>query len=160
MLENEWKEIMPDRPFVYKFIDESFDKLYQSERRTEKLIMIFSAFAIVISLSGLFGLLSLISLIRKKDIGIRKVLGASVEGIVFIITKEFILIVIAANVVAWPIAYYVINKWLQDFAYRIELSWWMFVLSGLIALLIALITVGYQAIKAAVANPIESLRYE
>ncbi|MCK9212417.1 MAG: FtsX-like permease family protein, partial [Ignavibacteriaceae bacterium] len=125
-----------------------------------KLIMIFSAFAIVISLSGLFGLLSLISLIRKKDIGIRKVLGASVEGVVLLITKEFILIVIAANVVAWPIAYYVMNKWLEDFAYRIELSWWMFVFSGLIALMIALITVGYQAIKAAVANPAVSIRYE
>ena len=160
MLGNEWKEIMPDRPFVYKFIDESFDKLYQSEQRTEKLIMIFSAFAIVISLSGLFGLLSLISLIRKKDIGIRKVLGASVEGIIYMITKEFILIVIAANVVAWPIAYYVMNKWLEDFAYRIEISWWMFFLSGLIALVIALVTVGYQAIKAAVANPAESIRYE
>ena len=160
MLENEWKEILPDRPFVYKFIDESFDKLYQSERRTEKLIMIFSAFAIVISLSGLFGLLSLISLIRKKDIGIRKVLGASVESVVFMITKEFIQIVIAANIVAWPIAYYVMNKWLEDFAYRIELSWWMFVLSGGIALLIALITVGYQAVKSAVANPAESIRYE
>ncbi len=160
MLENEWKEIMPDRPFIYKFIDESFDQLYQSERRTQKLIMIFSALAIVISLSGLFGLLSLISLIRKKDIGIRKVLGASVEGVVFTITKEFILIVLAANLIAWPLAYYVIDKWLEDFAYRIQLSWWMFALSGLIALLIALITVGYQAIKAAVANPVESLRYE
>jgi putative ABC transport system permease protein len=160
MLENEWKKIMPDRPFVFNFIDESFDKLYQSERRTEKLIMIFSAFAIVISLLGLFGLISLISQIRKKDIGIRKVLGASVESIVFMITKEFILIVTAANVIAWPIAYYVMNKWLEDFAYRIELSWWMFALSGIIALLIALITVGYQAIKAAMANPVDSLKYE
>ena len=160
MLENEWKKIMPDRPFIYKFIDESFNKLYQSEQRTEKLIMIFCAFAIVISLLGLFSLISLLSQTRKKEIGVRKVLGASVESVVFMITKEFLIIVTAANIVAWPIAYYFMNRWLQDFVYRINISWWMFILSGGIALLVALATVGFQAIKAATANPVESLRYE
>ncbi len=160
MLENEWKEIMPDQPFIYKFIDESFDKLYQSERRTEKLIMIFSAFAIIISLLGLFGLISLLSQTRKKEIGVRKVLGASVEGIVFMITKEFVMIILTANIIAWPIAYYFMNKWLQDFAYRIDINWWIFVLSGGIALLIAFLTISVQAIKAATANPVESLKYE
>ncbi len=160
MLENEWEKIMPDQPFIYKFIDESFDKLYQSEKRTEKLIMIFSAFAIIISLLGLFGLISLLSQTRKKEIGVRKVLGASVEGIVLMITKEFVMIILAANIIACPIAYYFMNKWLQDFAYRIDISFWVFVIAGGLALLTALTTLSFQAIRAATANPVESLKYE
>lgn len=160
ILEKEWGKIMPGKPFIYKFIDESFDNLYQSEQRTEKLIIIFCAFAMIISILGLVSLISLISQTRKKEIGVRKVLGASVSGIVFMTIKEFILIILASNIIAWPVAYYFMNKWLEDFAYRIDISWWTFVLAGGIALLIALVTVSYQAVRAAIANPVEALRYE
>jgi putative ABC transport system permease protein len=160
ILEKEWGKIMPGKPFIYKFIDESFDNLYQSEQRTEKLIIIFCAFAMIISILGLVSLISLISQTRKKEIGVRKVLGASVSGIVFMTIKEFIIIILASNIIAWPVAYYFMNKWLEDFAYRIDISWWTFVLAGGIALLIALVTVSYQAVRAAIANPIEALRYE
>jgi len=159
-MQKSWIEIFPQSPFEYFFFDNHLDKLYKSEIKLVSIFNWFSGLAIMISCLGLIGLTSISVVKKNKEIGIRKVLGASVEGVVFMITKEFILIVIAANVVAWPITYYVMNKWLEDFAYRIEISWWMFVLSGGIALAIAIATVSMQAIKAAVANPVDSLRNE
>ena len=122
--------------------------------------MIFTFLAIFIACLGLFGLASYIAELRTKEIGVRKVLGASISGIVFSLSKEFLKWIIYANLVAWPIAYYFINKWLQSFAYKINISLWMFALAGGIALVIAFVTVSFQAIKAATANPVDSLRYE
>ena len=109
---------------------------------------------------GLFGLVSFMVVQRTKEIGIRKVLGASVSQTIILLLKEFVALVVLANIIIWPLAYYFMNKWLQDFAYRIDISWWMFALSGGIALLIALATVGFRSIKAVIANPVKSLRYE
>ncbi len=160
LLETEWKQIMPKQLFKYKFIDESFDRLYRSEQNTEILILVFSAFAMIISLMGVFGLLSLISQTKRKEIGVRKVLGASVPGIVYMIIKEYIYIVIGANVIAWPVAYYIMTQWLQEYAYRIPLSWDLFVYPSLFTLLIALVTIISQATRAALTNPVDSLKYE
>ncbi|MBA4319210.1 MAG: hypothetical protein C0412_12485, partial [Flavobacterium sp.] len=155
-----WAKFFPQYPFEYNFLDESIDKMYKSEEKYSQVISTFSVVALFIACLGLFGLASFVTELRKKEIGIRKVLGASVNDIIHIISGEFAILVMIASIIAFPIAYYFMYKWLQDFAYRIVLSWWMFVLSGGIALLIALLTVGYQAIKAATANPVEALRYE
>ncbi|MGE5400524.1 MAG: ABC transporter permease [Ignavibacteriales bacterium] len=159
-LEREWKKIMPDRPFIYNFVDESYDKLYKTEKRTGSLLLIFCTLAIIISSFGLFNLISLIAQTRKKEIGIRKVLGASVSNVVVMITREFIIIILAANIIAWPVAYFAMNSWLQDFAYRITLSPWPFIFSALITLFIAIVTLSYQALKAAITNPVQSIKYE
>lgn len=116
--------------------------------------------AVVIACLGLYGLAAFSAEQRTKEIGIRKVLGASVKNLVGLLSKEFLRLVIIANIIAWPLAWYAMNQWLQNFAYRINIAWWVFVLAGGLALLIALLTVAYQAIKAAVANPVKSLRYE
>jgi putative ABC transport system permease protein len=155
-----WAKFFPQYPFEYKFLDESIDKMYKSEERYSQVISTFSVVALFIACLGLLGLTSFVTELRKKEIGIRKVLGASITNIIQIISGEFAILVIVANIIAWPVAFYFMNRWLQDFAYRINISWWIFILSGGIALMIALITVSYQAIKAATANPIESLRYE
>jgi putative ABC transport system permease protein len=126
----------------------------------ETIFKYFSFLAILIASLGLFGLASFSAAQRTKEIGIRKVLGATVADITLILSREFVMLVIVSNVFAWPIAYYVMNKWLQSFAYRVDFSWWVFVLAGLIALAVALMTVSWQAIRAALANPVESLRYE
>ncbi len=160
IVENIYHKQYPDREFGTHFFDEEIDKLYQSERRTGSLFGYFSLLAIFIACLGLFGLVSYVSESMTKEIGIRKVLGASVANIVSILTKDFVVWTLTANIIAWPVAYYFMNKWLQDFAYRIDLSWWMFALSAGIILLISLATVSFQAIKAATANPVESLRYE
>jgi putative ABC transport system permease protein len=155
-----WQSVFPSRPFEYQFVDAEYEQQYSADFQMNSLFKWFAGVAIMIACLGLLSLVSF-SIVRKlKEVGIRKVLGASVWQILLLITKEFIKWVIVANLIAWPIAYYLMNKWLQDFAYRIELSWWMFALSGGIALLIALATVSYQAIKAATANPVESLKYE
>jgi putative ABC transport system permease protein len=158
--EDKWEEFVPNRPFRYRFLDESIDAFYQNERRIGKIFRYFTALAISIACLGLFGLSSFTAERRTKEIGIRKVLGASVSGILLLLTKEFVKWVIIANLIAWPVAWFIMDKWLQNFAYRIPISWWMFVLSGALALVIALMTVSFQAIKAATANPVESLRYE
>lgn len=155
-----WKNILPDYPLDYSFLDERIDNIYKSDTNFASLVNLFSALAVIIACLGLFGLMSYITEQRTKEIGIRKVLGASVGDVLLVTTKQFIVLVIASNIFAWPIAYYLMGKWLQDFAYRIEITWWMFALSGGIALIIALATVSYLAIKAALANPIKSLRYE
>jgi putative ABC transport system permease protein len=134
--------------------------LYKSDEQFQSIINIFSIIAIFVACLGLLGLVSISVNRRTKEIGVRKILGASVDSIVFILISEFLKWVTLANIIAWPLAWYAMNKWLQDFAYRIDISWWMFALSGGIALLIAIATVSFQAIKAATANPVESLKYE
>jgi putative ABC transport system permease protein len=159
-IENIWQEIEPAHPFSYVFLDESFDRLYRSEQRMGQIFISFTLMAIFISCLGLFGLASFTADQRTKEIGVRKVLGASISNVVVLLSRDFTKWVILANVVAWPVAYLVMNKWLQNFAYRIGLAIWMFVLSGVIALFIAILTVSTKALKAAVANPVDSLRYE
>jgi putative ABC transport system permease protein len=158
--ENKWKSMAQDKPFNYRFMDESFDEMYKAERNIGLTAVVSALFAVLVACLGLFGLSIFMSQQKTKEIGIRKTLGASVPVILLLLMKEFLKWLILANLIAWPIAYYFMNKWLEDFAYRIDISWWMFVLSGGIALVIALVTVSFQAIKAAIANPVESLRYE
>jgi putative ABC transport system permease protein len=159
-IENIWRDLEPAQPFPYVFLDDSFDRLYRSEQRMGQIFISFTLMAIFISCLGLFGLASFTADQRTKEIGIRKVLGASVSNVVVLLSRDFTKWVILANVVAWPVAYLIMNKWLQNFAYRISLAVWIFVLSGVIALLIALFTVSTKALKAAVADPVDSLRYE
>lgn len=160
ILKSVWEKYVPDCPFEYIFLDEHFENLYRSEQRISNIITTSSLLTIFISCLGLLGLISFSVQSRTKEIGIRKVLGASVPGIVFMLSKEFLKWVLIANVIAWPMAYYAMNKWLRNFAYKIDLSWWIFALAGALALFIALMTVNFQAVKAARANPIEALRYE
>ncbi|MBA3675158.1 MAG: ABC transporter permease, partial [Chitinophagaceae bacterium] len=159
-LQAKWKSLIPHRPFEYTFLDENYNKLYNAELRTGKVLNIFSAIAIILACLGLFGLSTFAIQQRTKEIGIRKVLGASVSGLIALLSKDFLKLVIIAIVIALPIAWYFMNNWLQDFAYRVNISWWIFILSGAAALLIALITVSFQSIKAALANPVKNLRTE
>ncbi len=159
-IENKWKQFAPGAPFEYSFLNDDFNSLYNNEKQTEQLFLIFSSLAIFIACLGLLGLASYIAERRTKEIGIRKILGASVARIVFSMSGEFVKWVILANIIAWPVAWFFMNKWLQSFAYRIHISWWVFALAGGLALIIALLTVSWQAIRAATANPVESLRYE
>jgi putative ABC transport system permease protein len=133
---------------------------YRAEVRWGKIVGYASILAIFIACLGLFGLATLTAAKRIKEIGIRKVLGASAVGLAGLLSKDFVKLVLAANLIAWPVAWHIMNKWLQNFAYRIDISWWVFVLAGGLALGIALLTVSTQAIKAALANPVEALRYE
>jgi putative ABC transport system permease protein len=159
-IRNKWEEIFPDQPFEYNFLDEIFNSQYKSDQQFGEVFGLFTFLAIIISCLGLFGLAAYTNLQRTKEIGIRKVVGASFQNILVMLIKDFTKWVLMANIIAWPVAYYFMSKWLQDFAYRINISWWMFVLSGGIALTIALATISFQALKAATANPVESLRYE
>jgi len=155
-----WGSINPISPFEYHFLDQKYDSLYRKEKKIGTILNAFTLFAIVISCLGLFGLASFLTEQRTSEIGIRKVLGASESGIVFLLSKQFTKWVLIANLFAWPAAYFVMKEWLKSFAYRINIGIWVFVLSGMLAVGIALITVSYQALKAARANPIDSLRYE
>jgi putative ABC transport system permease protein len=159
-IEKTWKEFSPGFPFEFHFIDDLVDSQYKNEERLAKTIGYFAALGIFIACLGLFGLASFLAEQRKKEIGIRKVLGASMGGILMLLNKEFSRWVLVSNVVAWPVAYYALSKWLADFAYRTNIDVGPFLLSGILALAIALMTVGYQSIRAALANPVESLRYE
>ena len=159
-LKQEWSKLMPAFPFEYHFVKDMYRESYKAEEQLLKAILTFATIAIILASLGLLGLTALISVQRTKEIGIRKTLGASVASILFLMSKELMLWVIIATVIAQPIAYYFVIHWLYNFPYRIELTWWMFVLSGGIALLIALATVSVQAIKAATANPVKSLRYQ
>ena len=160
VIESKWKEMIPGRPFSYQFLDEAFNKQYVNEDRFGKLFFNFSILAILISCLGLLGLSSYSTLQRTKEIGVRKILGASVSNITTLLSKEFVKLVLIALVIASPIAYWGMHTWLQSFAYRINIHWWVFMVAGLIALFIALFTVSFQAIKAAIANPVKSLRTE
>ncbi|MBA2249030.1 MAG: ABC transporter permease [Chitinophagaceae bacterium] len=155
-----WKDMAPGIPFSYRFLSDSFDHMYKAEQRVGKIAMIFSVLAIFIACLGLFGLATFIAEQRTKEIGIRKVLGASVKGIVEMLSRDFIKLVIISFIISAPLAWFIMNKWLQDFVYRINLSWWIFGIAGISALSIALFTVSFQAIKAAIANPVKSLRTE
>jgi putative ABC transport system permease protein len=158
--EHEWRRINPGHPFEYIFVDRKIASMYQSETRLSRLFSIFTAIAIYIACLGLFGLASFTVAQRTKEIGMRKVLGASVGGIIVILSKEYVKWVILANVFAWPFAYYFMRRWLAGFAYHINLHILSFLASGILALLIALLTVSGQTFKAAAANPVDSLRYE
>jgi len=160
LLENKWKELDSTGTFNYAFLDDSLDGQYRAEERLGKIFTYFSLFAIFIASLGLFGLASFTAEQKTKEIGIRKVLGAPVSGIVLLLSKEFTKWVVVANLIAWPIAYFLLQNWLQNFAYRISIGIGSFLLAASLALLIALITVSYQSLKAALANPIESLHYE
>ena len=159
-LKAQWREIAPNTPFDYFFLDDDYDKLYRAEQQIGKLFGLFSLFAILIAGLGLFGLVSISVQQRTKEIGVRKALGASVSSIVLLLSKEYVLLVGVANIVAWPIAYYAMNRWLENFAYRVDPAISTFALGGLLSLSIALLTVGYKTCKASLANPVDALRYE
>ncbi|AYL94840.1 ABC transporter permease [Mucilaginibacter celer] len=156
--QNVWNKFVPEQPFEYSFIDDGYNKLYHAEQRSSTLIASFATIAIVISAMGLLGLVAFAAEQRVKEIGIRKVLGASVQSIIRLLSADFLKTVLIANLIAFPVAWYMMNKWLQDFAYRINISWWIFAVAAIVALLVALLTVSIQSIKAALANPARSLR--
>ncbi|HXB44779.1 MAG TPA: ABC transporter permease [Puia sp.] len=158
-IEKEWKSIS-DYPFEYNFLDQTIDKMYEADMRWQAIIQASCFFAVFIACMGLFGLSAINAINRTKEIGIRKVLGASVKDIVATLSSGFLIMVSGSIIIATPVAWWVMNKWLEEFAYRINISWWMFAIVGASALLIALVTVSYQAIKAGVANPVNSLRSE
>jgi putative ABC transport system permease protein len=159
-VEHTWKSMVPGQPFNYTFMDADFNNTYNAEQHTGKLFITFAIFAIFIGCLGLFGLVTYAAEQRTKEIGVRKVLGASVGSIVAMLSKDFAKLVLIASVIAFPIAWWAMNKWLESFAYRTHISWWVFVIAGLTAIIIALITVSFQAVKAAIANPVKSLRAE
>jgi putative ABC transport system permease protein len=160
LLEKKWKELDPNRPFNFLFLDDSFDSLYRQEEKLKTITFYFSFLAVLIGCLGLFGMASFTAEQRTKEIGIRKVLGASVPGIVRLLAKDFVQLVLVANLIALPVAYFAMNRWLQSFAYRMDIHPLIFALAAGISLSIALTTVSYQAIRAALANPVDSLRYE
>lgn len=159
-LEKTYKTLNPKFPFTYRFSNLEFDKLYRSEQVVSKLANYFAFLAIFISCLGLFGLASFTAEQRTKEIGVRKVLGAGVHNIVSLLSTNFLKPVIIAMFVAFPIAWYVMSRWLQDFAYKIDIEWWMFAIAGLLTIVIALLTVSYQSIRAALTNPVKGLRTE
>ncbi len=159
-IEAAWKTAYPEGIFSYKFLDEQIDSFYKAEERLFTLFKIFSGLAMLISCLGLWGLATFAAQSRTKEIGIRKVLGASVNKIMLLLSKDFLVLVLISLVVATPLAWYGMNKWLQNYAFRTEITWWVFGIAGVMAVMIALITVSFQAIKAAMSNPVESLRSE
>lgn len=159
-IQNEWKKIEPSIPFEYEFFNSRLASLYRNEERMMQMFGYFSILAIFIACLGLFGLASYTAEQRTKEIGVRKALGASIPGIVIMLSKQFTRWVLLANLVAWPVAFYLMNKWLQSFAYRIDIGIWVFIISAILSFLIACITVSYQSIRAARVNPVNSLKYE
>jgi putative ABC transport system permease protein len=159
-IESSWHKLNPNEPFEYSFLDADFQKNYQAENRLSAIVGYFTLIAILISCLGLFGLATFSAEQRIKEIGVRKVLGASVGNIVGLLSKEFLKLVLIAVIIASPVAWWAMNKWLQDFAYRTTIGWTVFLITALIALCIALLTISFQAIKAAIANPVKSLRTE
>lgn len=159
-IRNAWKKVAGDQEFEYRFLDESLNALYTKEQRFGEVVNYASALSIFIACMGLFGLATLMVTRRTKEIGIRKVLGADVKGLVALLSKDFAVLVVIASLISFPIAWWALNKWLQDFAYRISIDWWVFIVAAVVALLVALLTVSFQAVKAALANPVKSLRTE
>jgi len=159
-LESRWRELMPERPFEYTFLDQDFNRQFETYRHSIVIVGLFSALALSIACLGLMGLIALAAEARTKEIGVRKVLGATVADILLLLSREFLLLLGLALLIAWPVAWYVMNRWLQNFAYRIDPGWDTFVLAGVIALAVAAVTVSFQALRAATADPVESLRYE
>ncbi len=155
-----FERFAPEYPFGFQFLDEAYEDQYRTERQLGQLFQVFGAFAIFISCLGLFGLASYTAEVKTKEIGIRKVLGASVSSIILLLSKQFTRWILLANIIAWPIAYLLMSNWLNEFAYRIPIGMDIFIMSAILALAVAILTVSYQAIKSAIANPVESLRYE
>ena len=159
-LKKKWNTFTPAGPLSYIFLDDNFAKLYVSELRTQQIFSSFAIIAIIIASLGLFGLSAFVIEQRTKEIGIRKVLGASVQNVLLLVSKEFLLLVCIAFIISIPVTWWAMNKWLLDFAYRINISWWVFVMAGILAFLIAIMTISFQAIRAAIANPVKSLKTE
>jgi len=159
-IETIWKSFLPATPFDYSFLDEEFESLYRSEQRMGKVFGIFTFLSIFVACLGLFGLSIYTAERRRKEIGVRKVLGASVQNVVGLLSRDFLKLVLIATMIACPVAWFAMDKWLQDFVYRIQIAWWIFVAAGSLAILIALLTISFQSIKAATANPVKSLRTE
>ncbi len=159
-IESQWKDLDPAHPFEYSFMDETFDRIYRSEEKLGKIFGVFSMLAIFIAALGLFGLSLFMVEQRTKEIGVRKVLGASVGNIFTLLSKEFTILVLLANLFGWPVAYFLMHNWLENFAYRVNIGFWIFIIAAIVAFVIALVTISFQAMKAALTNPIESLRYE
>ena len=155
-----WKKFAGGFEYDYRFLDESLDTLYRGEQQVGRIINVFTILSVFISCLGLFGLASFMALRRTREIGIRKVLGASISGVVFLLTKEFSKWVIVANLIAWPLSYFALNRWLQEFPYRTDTKLWIFLGTGLVTFLTAILTVSYQSLRAALSNPADSLRYE
>jgi ABC-type antimicrobial peptide transport system permease subunit len=160
LVKNTWKQILPNGEFKGSFLDENIDRQYRKEEKMGQMFISGAIIAIVLSCMGLLAMVILIVTQKIKEIGIRKVLGASVANIVFLVSKEFFWLVAIAIIVASPLAWFGMQKWLDNFAYRINIDWWVFVLAGLLAFVVALFTISIQAIKAATANPVKSLRTE
>jgi len=159
-IEQIWKSRVPERPFSYKFLDDDYDAMYRSEQRTAGVFTTFSALAIMLACLGLFAVTAYAVVQRTKEIGIRKVLGATIPNIITLISKDFLGLVVIATIIASPIAWFMAHSWLEDFAYRINIQWWIFIVAGAASLLVAAVTVSIQAIKAALANPVKSLKSE
>jgi putative ABC transport system permease protein len=160
LIEDKWQSLDPGRPFDYFFLGETMDRQYWTEERVGALSLNFSLLAIFIGCLGLFGLASFMAERRTKEIAVRKVLGATAQGIFRFMSRDFVLLVLIANLLAWPIAYLGLSLWLQNFPYRIGIAWWIMSAAALLALLTTLMTVSVQALRAARANPVDSLRYE
>lgn len=160
MMEAEWKKIAPDYPFTFQFVDETIEKQYKAEQNTGVLFTAFAMLAIMIACLGLLGLTAFMAEQRKKEIGVRKVLGSSVTGIVFLLSKDFSRLIMIAFIVVVPLAWYAMNQWMSDFAYQVQISPFVYVTAGLIVLAIAFLSVLYQALKAALINPSDTLRNE
>jgi ABC-type antimicrobial peptide transport system permease subunit len=155
-----WEQTFPNYVYEYSFLDNKIEGFYKQETQLSQLYKIFAAIAIFLSCLGLYGLASFMAVQRVKEVGIRKVLGASAGNIVYLFSKEFIILIAIAFAISTPIAWYYMHQWLQDYAYRIHVSWWIFAAGGFVAIVIALVTISFQAIKAAMANPVKSLRTE
>jgi putative ABC transport system permease protein len=155
-----WNKILPEEPFTYSFLDEHFNEMYRADSQVSEIVGILAGLAIFISCLGLFGLASYSAERRIKEIGVRKVMGASVAGIVALLSRDFLKLVLVAILIATPVAWWAVRTWLNDFAYRIDIEWWMFLLAGALAVLVALFTISFQSIKAALMNPVKSLRAE
>jgi len=160
VLQEAWKKVAPNQDFDYRFLDESIEAQYEAEKRTNLIVRIASLLSIVIACLGLFGLATLAVVRRTKEIGIRKVLGANVTSLVALLSRDFIKLVSIAAVIAFPLAWWFINNWLKDFEYRINIQWWVFVIAALLVMFLTVLTVGIQAVRAALANPVKSLRTE
>jgi putative ABC transport system permease protein len=159
-IQSAWRKVLPEYPFRYQFLDDHFNEVYRIDVQTSQIVGILAGLAILISCLGLFGLASFSAEKRTREIGIRKILGASVKDLVVLLSRHFIGLVLIANLIAWPLAWLALHRWIQGFAYRVAVSWWVFVLAGIAALLIALLTVSFHAIRAALSNPVETLRTE
>jgi putative ABC transport system permease protein len=159
-IRNLWSRYSPEYPIEYNFLDESFGKMYKGEDKLKTLLTLFTAITIFVSCLGLLGLAANAAERRKKELGVRKVLGATVEGLVMLLSKDLVKLVLISVLLASPVAWYFMNEWLDDFPYRITISWWMFAVAGALAVVLALLTVSFQTVKAALSNPVKNLRTE